>query len=223
MSTLFKKRTFPASRSPSTSRVAASELPSVLRRWREPDCQLALWQRSLAPQVVDELDSTSLESLPSLRFTAAADEVGRKLGAAMSGSPLKDTALGTALSLDMAHLVSLFVRATDSQDVDVRLETVRDDACRKFHADTTLARLVTTYVGRGTVWVPAEHAQEALRLQEDYAGPTSEMPRFAVGLFGGVETSGGGLVHRSPRIAGTGAFRLFFRVNRPFKSTSQQR
>ena len=220
MSSLYKKRAFLSADPVSTASVCTSELPSVLRRWQDPGCQLALWRRSLAPQIVHELDRTALEDLPSVRFTATADDVGRRLGSALMGSSLGQTEHATALAHDMTHLVSLFIRATGSQDVDVRLETVRDDACRKFHTDVTLARLVTTYVGPGTVWVPSEHAAEALRLQDDYAGPVNEMPRFSVGMFSGAEAGGGGLVHRSPRVAGTGVFRLFFCVNRPFKSAS---
>lgn len=220
MSPLYKKRAFPSATTATTSSTCTSELPGVLRRWQERGCQLAVWQRSLAPQIVEELDRTALQDFPSVRFTATSDEVGRKLGSAFSGSSLGDTALATALAHDMAHLVSLFASATGSRDVDVRLETVSDDACRRFHTDVTLARLVTTYVGPGTVWVPPEHAEDAMRLQENYSGPLNEMPRFAVGMFGGAESAGGGLVHRSPRIAGTGTSRLFFCVNRPFRSAT---
>lgn len=220
MSPLFKQYGLPSKAAPHTQGVFGSELPSVLRRWQEPGCQLALWTRSLAPSLVQQLDRTPCEDFPSVRFTAASDEVGRDLGSALAQSPLGETPLSTALAQDMSHLVSLFARATGSQDVDVRLESVRDDACRRFHSDSTLARLVTTYVGPGTVWVSAENADEALRLQEDYSGPLHEMPRFAVGMFGGVEAGRGGLVHRSPRISGTGAYRLFFCVNRPFGSAA---
>lgn len=221
MSPLYKERAFPSASTVSTTGECASELPSVLRLWQEPGCQLALWRRSLAPRIVQELDRATLADFPLIRFTAAIDEAGRKLGSGLVQSSLGETALSTALAHDMAHLVALFARATASEEVEVRLETVCDDACRRFHTDSTLARLVTTYVGPGTVWVPADHAREAMQLQENYSGPLNEIPRFAVGMFGGAQSRSGGLVHRSPRIAGTGAFRLFFCVNRPFKSAAR--
>lgn len=220
MSVLYKKRTFHAPGSNLGSGVYESELPSVLRRWRDGDCRLALWRRTLAPPIVQELDRADLEDFPSIRFAARTDEVGRKLVAAFAGARRGDTELATSLVRDMTHLVALFCRATETGEVDVRLEAVRDDACRKFHTDVTYARLVTTYVGPGTVWVPAGHGEEAVRMQDSYAGPLNEMPRFAVGMFGGAAADGGGLVHRSPRIAGTDTFRLFFCVNRPFQSAS---
>jgi hypothetical protein len=191
-----------------------SDLPSVLRRWMEPGCHLALWQRQLAPEVVRRLDRVPYEALPSARLRVNPENVGRRLEAALLASPLDDAALRAALAHDMAHLVMLFANATASQEAEVRIEAVRGDACRRYHAGVTHARLVTTYMGPGTVWVPPEHAEDAVRLQDEYSGPISQMPRFSVGMFGGSAGPGGGLVHRSPRIAGTGKFRLFFCVNR---------
>lgn len=217
MSTLFKRYQFAGASLPISSHVYASDLPSVLRRWSEPGCRLALWQRQPAPDLVRRLDALAFEGLPTGRFVSTPEEAGRKLNACLLASPLSDAKLITALSHDMAHLVTLFASATSANEVEVRIEAVRDDACRKFHADVTLGRLVTTYVGPGTVWVPAENAADALSLQDDYAGPQEQMPRFSVGIMGGSETAEKALVHRSPRIAGTGAFRLFFCVDRPIR------
>ena len=36
---------------------------------------------------------------------------------------------------------------------ELRLEVVRTDSCRKFHADYVTARLITTYAGEGTDWL----------------------------------------------------------------------
>lgn len=214
MSPLFKQRTFSSESAALAQGACISELPSVLRRWQEPGCQLALWRRQLAPDLVRRLDRLPFAALPSARFTTAPEEASRKLEASLLASPLHDGVLRAALVHDMAHLVMLFASATGSPEIEVRIEAVDDDACRRFHTDVTYARLVTTYIGWGTVWVPPEHAGEALRMQDAYAGPICQMPRFTVGLFGGSEGPTSGLVHRSPRIAGTGTFRLFFCVNR---------
>ena len=97
--------------------------------------------------------------------------------------------------------------------IEARLEIVRDDACRRFHVDSYPARLAVTYVGPGTVWAPRCRGAQALIEQDDYTGPTLEIPAFSVGLFAGEHEGRIGLVHRSPRIAGTGRMRLFFCVN----------
>ncbi len=217
MSTLFKRYQLASASLPTNSDLYASDLPSVLRRWSEPGCRIALWQRQPAPDFVRRLDCLSFDELPSARFVSTPEDAGRKLNACLLASPLIDARLITALSHDMAHLITLFASATSADEVEVRIEAVRDDACRKFHADVTRGRLVTTYVGPGTVWVPAESAADALKLQDDYTGPLEQMPRFSVGIMGGSETAEKALVHRSPRVAGTGTFRLFFCVDRPIR------
>lgn len=215
MSPLFKRRAYPLVSADLTDGASISDLPSVLRRWQDPGCQLALWQRRLAPDLVRRIDHLTFDALPSARFVVTPENVGRKLEAALSESPLTDAAVRAAFAHDMAHLVMLFFSATGSSEAEVRIEAVQGDACRRFHADVTYARLVSTYLGPATLWVPPKHADEAVRLQDDYTGPICQMPRFSVGVFGGSAGPNGGLVHRSPRIAGTDAFRLFFCVNRP--------
>ena len=213
---LFKRMTFDVTQGDAVvSSVRTSELPSVLRQWRDPGCCLALWQRSLAPDLVRRLDRLSVEDLPVARFLTTPEDAGRKIAASLLASGLPDTSLMTALGQDMAHLVTVFAAAAKSPSVDVRIEAVEGDACRRFHTDVSAARLVTTYIGPGTVWVPPDWADEALRLQEAFTGTLWEMPRFSVGMFGGSEAPGGGLVHRSPRLTGTGRFRLFFCLNQP--------
>jgi len=220
MSALYKRHHFASASVPERSDIYASDLPSVLRRWHEPGCRLALWHRQPAPDFVRRLDRLSFDELPSARFTSTPEEAGRKLHASLLASALSDAKLIAALSHDMAHLVALFAGATSAGEVDVRIEAVRDDACRKFHADVTPGRLVTTYVGPGTVWVLPENAADALSQQDGYAGPVQQMPRFSVGIMGGSEMSAKTLVHRSPRISGTDAFRLFFCVDRPVRLRS---
>lgn len=133
--------------------------------------------------------------------------------AALSETNLCDDELTGALANDIEALVSRFERSTEAQSIEVRLEAVNDDACRFFHADLMRARLVTTYIGPGTGWIPNSHGDEAVRLQDAYVGPITEIPRFSVGIFPGSLSSGGGLVHRSPRLSGTGRFRLFLCLN----------
>jgi len=110
-------------------------------------------------------------------------------------------------------LTRIFATSTGTNLIEARLDIIRDDACRRFHVDTYPARLAVTYVGPGTVWVPRCHGEQALAGQEGYSGPALEIPTFYVGLFAGDHAGHIGLVHRSPRIVGTGRVRLFFCVN----------
>jgi hypothetical protein len=129
-------------------------------------------------------------------------------------------ALSRFLIEDMTSLVMHFAAISGSRSVDVRLEIITDNACTRFHRDFVDLRLLTTYLGPGTQWIDHEHAANALALQHDYVGPIDEFPFGTIAIFkGGKSMPCRGLVHRSPKIAGTGAKRLLFCLNVP-SSTS---
>jgi len=100
---------------------------------------------------------------------------------------------------------------------------VSDDQCRKFHVDAVRLRLVTTYVGPGTEWVPGEAVdREALaRLIPCPAEANAAIVPVASAIHraeaGHVlvlkgsrheNAAGGGAVHRSPPIEHRGALRV---------------
>lgn len=132
---------------------------------------------------------------------------------AMAESGAYKQALERFPAADMALLIRIFATSTGTSRVEARLEIVREDACRCFHVDSYPARLAVTYVGPGTIWVPSSHRKKALIEQDDYAGTAIEIPTYSAGMFAGDAAGREGLVHRSPRIAGTGRMRLFFCVN----------
>jgi len=120
------------------------------------------------------------------------------------------------LTEDIGGLVSTFADITRTGCVDVRLERISHDACWKFHRDTVETRLVTTYRGPTTQWVPMAHSQRALDEQTAYAGPLERLGDHDVAVFkGNLAGQGGGVVHRSPPIEGTGVTRLFLCLNTP--------
>ena len=98
---------------------------------------------------------------------------------------------------------------------------VRGDQCRKFHVDYVRYRLVTTYVGPGTEWVPpGAVARAALEHPPDCPCDANRaivpdgaaVQHAAIGdvlvMKGALHPDGRGVVHRSPPIAGTGVTRV---------------
>ncbi len=186
----------------------------ILSRLREPDVTLAVWHRSLPLQFAGWLDSLPRERLPEAQFTGPAACVAQRAASVCDLVGLPDTVERRALVSDIATLAQSFARLVGSPDIDLRLEAVDHDSCWRFHRDHVGLRLNTTYRGPGTQWLPPEHAPRALRAQRRYRGPLNEMPRFAVGVFKGVERAGtDAVVHRSPPVAGTGQTRLFLCLN----------
>ena len=99
----------------------------------------------------------------------------------------------------------------DLARIELRLEVVRTDSCRKFHADYVSARLITTYVGAGTDWL--DDAEAAHLAASGEPRRINRMAAFDVGLFKGKLATERPAIHRSPPIAGTGAKRLLLVLN----------
>jgi hypothetical protein len=115
--------------------------------------------------------------------------------------------LPPALAADIDDLVRRFAALTGKATVRLRLEAVDGDACRKFHADYTDLRLVTTYAGPGTDirQTPAEDAP-ITRIG------TGDIALFKGKLFPGEPPV---LLHRSPSIEGTGERRVVLVLDTP--------
>jgi hypothetical protein len=189
------------------ARLAAD--PAVLGAIADPACNLAVWQR---PAFADFTPLTA-GTPADLRFTstphALAPDLTRALGEAGFGG---GEGLHAALVEDAAQLARLFCDAMDLARFELRLELVRTDSCRKFHADYVTARLITTYVGEGTDWIDP---QDAARIT---AGGTPQrvhrLAPFDVGVFKGKLASENPAIHRSPPIAGSpGGVRLLLVLN----------
>lgn len=184
-----------------------SDDPAILADIRREECNLAIWERKLAqdftPIVAEEADN--------IRFECAAGELADMLLARLANHGFAAASLHTALAQDAALLGERFCAALGLARMEVRLERVTGDSCRKFHGDYVTARLITTYVGPGTQWLGAREA-EALA---SGTNPTriNQMATGDVGLFKGKLGSLHPAIHRSPPISTTGAVRLLLVLN----------
>jgi hypothetical protein len=213
MGLIFRKRAFPAASLRIARRAVSDGSPVVLRRWSDVDIELALWERRFDPSVASALDRLAFSDLPRACFVTTPENAERDIGRVLHEWRPERVHVYDALVSDIESLAVRFSHVTGAREIKLRLEAVQDDACRLFHLDRVPARLVTTYVGPGTEWIPGLYAAAALAAQDDYKGPIYQMPRFAVGVFGGSLSPRGGLLHRSPRIAETGQHRLLLCLN----------
>ncbi|MDE1148599.1 MAG: DUF1826 domain-containing protein [Azospirillaceae bacterium] len=200
---------------PAASGIAEGAEARVLARVADPSVGLALWRRDLMPGAALDpwLDALPPDRLPQARFLARLGDVAAALAPSLAG-----TGAPPALMVDVVDLCARFLAVAGGEWVDVRLEAVVGDACWKFHRDHVALRLITTYRGPGTQVVAPIDADRALAEQRRYGGPLYQMPRHAVALFKGCGPGGcdgGGVVHRSPPVAGTGAVRLVLCLNLP--------
>jgi len=114
---------------------------------------------------------------------------------------------------DIQYLTKLFCELFDIKDAWLRIDAIDKPMCPRFHADHLKCRLVTTYYGPGTQWLPNSlvnrnklgHGNNGLA--DDISGLFSKKSDIEnldvgdIGLLKGeawVNNEGLGLVHRSP-------------------------
>jgi Protein of unknown function (DUF1826) len=137
-------------------------------------------------------------------------EVGqRRIADLLPPAPKRLIAARSAFVAELRRLIGLFAGVAETMVVRVKLEIERDDRCRYFHTDRVGLRLLCTYLGPGTEWVPDDFVERAALGRGDNAAIVPDPHRierlapFWVGLFKGnlhPDCPGGGCVHRSPPI-----------------------
>jgi len=114
---------------------------------------------------------------------------------------------------DVELLTSAFCELFGLKQAGLRMRTLKNAMCPRFHVDRVPARMICSYGGIGTEWLP-EYALDRQKLGMGSSGLPDEhsglildktairwMPAYAVGLMKGENWEGNeghGLVHRSP-------------------------
>ena len=174
--------------------IVFTDLRQKLSEIRKSGVQMAIWQRRLSADLQAWLELLDVACLPDLRILVGPSDLKSALGELLNECSMPDDEMRLAFVEDIDKLVSLFAEITRKEYVDVRLQSIDNDACWKFHRDTVKMRLLTTYLGPST---------ECFHQHE-------------VGIFKGSEyDAGNGIVHRSPPVAGTGCTRLLLCLNQP--------
>ena len=185
----------------------SADRPDILTAIRAPDCNLAIWHR--APLADFAALTTGMPT--DLRFETTPGDVHDALLAALAEHGFAAPALHPVLAADVSVIAGLYCAALDLARFELRLEVVRTDSCRKFHADYVTARLITTYAGEGTDWLDQADAARVAAGQEPRR--INRLNAFDVGLFKGKLATETPAIHRSPPIVATGGARLLLVLN----------
>ncbi|XOV84185.1 MAG: DUF1826 domain-containing protein [bacterium] len=185
------------------------------------EVNMAIWQRELNRELKDAADAFSA-SHP--RF---------ECGLIVSPDNALDTLkkeipkLPAALAEDVTDLVDMFCSLFELTSTGMRLAVLDKAMCPRFHVDHVPCRLVTTYKGIATQWLPhtvvdrsrlgpgsngqADHTSGLYKA----AGDVQQLTSGDVALLKGEgwpSNENAGLVHRSPTVE-SGASRLFFTLD----------
>ena len=176
-----------------------SEQADVFTTIYQPTVNMAVWQRQLSESVTRAVKEGLTQNLQlNVTQEVPVDGVLDNLNNnyALSLWP-------TALREDIAQIAEMFRCLFDIDMVGLRLRTLNAAMCPKFHYDRVPCRLVTTYSGIGTQWLPndAIELNETGRLQVNGDSEPHTLTAGDVALLKGSAWPGNEstpLVHRSP-------------------------
>jgi hypothetical protein len=180
---------------------------AILQNIGRDNCNLAIWERGKIPDYAPLIADTA----EPIRIECAPCDLGTALRQALSHNGFDAPHLHAPFTSDVALLAQSFCTTLAVSRLEVRLEVVTTDSCRKFHADYVSARLITTYVGPGTEWLDAKSADQVAKGAEPLR--INRMNAGDVGIFKGKMATLHPAIHRSPPIATSGEKRLLLVLN----------
>ena len=183
----------------------------VLTEFYDQQFNLVTWQRSLSEQLSDAAAQV-LSDRPDVQLSLV---VTPEKTAASLADVLDASEHSPVLHDDVARLVDMFCCLFDQREVGLRLTGLTRAMCPRFHVDRVPCRLVTTYQGIGTEWLPDIAADRSKLGTGNQGKPdhTSGLFRRAnavrqlqsgdVALLKGElweGNEGAGIIHRSPKV-----------------------
>mgnify|MGYP000152546419 FL=1 len=186
--------------------------PQILTDIYRNDTNIAIWQRQLNDELTLAIDEI-LKSNARLAITevVTAESTRSKLYQALG----KTNAVIT-ISNDISLLVDMFCCLFDIKQAGLRLSALDSAMCPRFHFDRIPCRMVSTYQGIATEWLPHNYVNHN-KLGANNQGKSDDVS----GLFQSTDdirqlnngdvallkgeywhnNEGGGLVHRSPSVS----------------------
>jgi hypothetical protein len=190
-------------------RVSERNDPEVLTDIYRNDTNISIWKRDVSAELiaaVDDFINTNKIKRTMLTITAknAHEELRKAIGTEKNIAPLVE---------DMAQLIDMFCCLFELKRAGVRLTSMDQAMCPRFHVDKIPCRLVSTYQGIATDWLP-NHLVDRTKLgagsegkPDDISGLFHDLSdiqclnRGDVALLKGEfweGNEGAGLIHRSP-------------------------
>ncbi len=192
-------------------KAAESDKPEVLADIYDPANNMVNWKRDLSGSVSASIDQFQSETR-SLRIEGDVTPASVRafLMQRLEGFPGAEV-----LSEEIAELVDMFCCLFDLPDAGLRLTMLEHAMCPRFHVDRVPCRLVSTFQGSATQWLPNDVVDRSKLghgnngLPDESSGiykDVSDIRQLTPGdvalmkgeLWEGNENSG--LVHRSPQL-----------------------
>lgn len=183
--------------------VGVAERVENLSVIQKPGCAAAIWRRQTPSGFQTWIDALATDDLPSARLILRPTEVEAAVQQLCETAGIAESPHRDWLVQDVSDLAARFAGLMRAPYLRVRLDVIETNACRRFHIDAIMARLICTYRGTGTQYGISVDGAEPRRV---FTVPTGS-PMIMRGTQW-PETPKSGLLHRSPPIEGTGETRL---------------
>ena len=198
----------PPQRSEKVRRDSQGSKPTVLADIYKEDANVVVWKRELSASLSESVDRFSVANRS---FQALLNVTPRTVRSVVRES-LGTTKLSELVE-DISYLVEMFCFLFDLKRAGLRLAVLDSAMCPRFHADKVPCRLVCTYHGVATQWLPhraVDRSQlgskrgDVSDLEAGLFHSESDIQKFNrgdVALLKGDAwkgNEGAGLVHRSP-------------------------
>lgn len=196
---------------------------SSLRSILSPEVNFVLWQRNLSTFLdawSSEIRWEKTEALEGEFDREALESFEDDLFNELKKWRTREPDFTRWVANDMCTNIKTFMDFTHAKEVFVKIEPVADDKCRLFHVDQNLLRMLCTYSGEGTLWLPNDKVQRKSLgcCNEDIVlDPLAifKVPKLDVLVLKGERWPHnlvGGAVHRSPPLR-YGDKRLLLKVD----------
>ena len=168
---------------------------------------LTVERRCLPDAVCAEVAKLAQEEELRVVLTGKTDGIADELRRVFDDSP--------AFVADVLSLIDWFVDLAKPQFVRLRLQRITGDACRRWHADNVVMRLLCTYIGPGTQILELPEAAPVLAGGQ----PETTATAWSLGtgevavLPGRLHPTAMPVVHRSPPISDSGDVRLLLVID----------
>ena len=189
---------------------ACEDSPEALTHIYDDKVNMAVWQRTLPDQLVSSASGFAMQNTGfAFAMNVGVSRLDAVVRQAFGGGEMEQVAQ------DVARVSDMFACLFDLERIGVRIEVLTRAMCPRFHVDHVPCRLVTTYTGVATEWLPHAEVNRTLLgcsgngksdlevgLYKD-AGQVKQLEKGHVAIMKGEKWIGNenaGLVHRSPSV-----------------------
>ncbi|WP_374632689.1 DUF1826 domain-containing protein [Ferrovibrio sp.] len=187
-----------------------------------PALNIAIWRRSLPLCLRHFAQAMAEQAEQDVCFWLdAKQDAGQAAQHAFAAAGWPAGIGSQAMAADIAQLAKAMRKAGSGKRLHVDIGRVRNDACRYYHTDRLHLRLLCSYVGPGTEWIPDDAADRSMLGKGMNAAVLRDPARlqhlqtgWAALLKGDGDHGRRGIVHRSPPLQ-PGQRRLVLTIDEP--------